>query len=113
MFFEIKNLCFSYYKNPLCLKDINLSLNKGQKVFCVASKDMGKTTFLKVLSSFELSYFGQILLEGKNLKSLLDNEKKFSLLFSQPVVFNKKTIKENLDYFCEVEGLEKYSIKQI
>ena len=113
MFFETKNLCFSYYKQPLCLKDINFSIEKNQKMICLASKDMGKTTFLKVLSSFESSYFGKILINGKNLKDLNDADKNFSLLFDEPVFLKNKSIKANIDYFCELNNLALFSCEQI
>lgn len=113
MFFEIQNLCFSYYKNPLCLKDVNISLRQGDKVVFVASSEMGKTTLLKVLSSFETTYFGKILLNDQDLKQMQDSEKNFSLILSDPIVFKNKTIKQNLDYFCDVNNLKLFSDEQI
>ena len=80
-FFEAKNVCFSYYRKPLCLKDVHLSIKKNEKVILLAPEEMGKTTFLKVLSSFEDKYFGKILYNGKDLKTLGDEEKNFSLIF--------------------------------
>ena len=41
MFFETKNLCFSYYKSPLYLKDVNFSIAKKSKNIILASKDSG------------------------------------------------------------------------
>ena len=37
--------------------DVNISVGEGQKVVCFASKDMGKTTILKVLSSIPREFF--------------------------------------------------------
>lgn len=105
MFFETKNLCFSYYKKPLCLKDINISFDCGEKIVCLASEGMGKTTFLKVLSSFENRYFGSILLNAKDLKNIRDEDKIFSLILSEVVLFKNKSIKYNLDYFFNINGL--------
>lgn len=113
MFFEVKNLCFSYYRKPLCLKDVSFSLKKYEKMVCISSKEMGKSTFLKVVSSFETSYFGQILLNGQELKKIKDEDKHFSLLTSDPVVFKTKSIRQNIDYFCEVNGLEKLTDEKL
>lgn len=106
MFFEVKNLCFSYYKSPLCLKDINFSFAKNDKVMIVATKEMGKTTFLKVLSGFETNYFGKIILNGRELKQIEDKDKNFSLLFSNPVFFERKTIRQNIEFQCRACGLK-------
>lgn len=113
MFFEVKNLCYSYIKSPLCLKDINFSFAKNDTVMLLASKEQGKTTFLKVVSTFDNSYFGWIRLNEKDLKKVGDDEKRFSLLLDRPVFFENKSIKQNMDYFCEVSKLEKLSNEKL
>ena len=113
MFFEVKNLCYSYIKSPLCLKDINFSFAKNDTVMLLASKEQGKTTFLKVISTFDNNYFGWIRLNGKDLKKIGDDEKRFSLLLDCPVFFENKSIRQNMDYFCEVSKLEKLSDEKL
>lgn len=113
MFFEVKRLCFSYYRSSMTLKDVSFSAQKSSKTLILASKDMGKTTTLKVLSGFEDSRFGNIYFNGKELKEISDAEKSFSLVLSSPVFLENKTIKENLDYQCDVCGLEKFSDEKI
>ena len=102
MFFDVNRLCFSYYRSTMTLKDVSFSLEKNMKVLILASKDMGKTTSLKVFSGFEDSRFGNIYLNGKELKQIDDKDKNFSLVLSDPVLFENKTIKDNLNYKCEV-----------
>ena len=106
MFFETKNLCFSYYKSPLYLKDVNFSVAKNSKSLVLASKDSGKTTFLKVLSGFEDSRFGNIYLNGKELKEISDKDKKFSLVLAEPILLERKSIKYNLDYQCQIAEIQ-------
>ncbi len=105
MFFKVENLCFGYHKQPLCLKDVSFSLEKGDKFFCLAEKDNGKTTFLKLVSNFETHYFGKVLINGENLKAIDDGAKGFSLLLGEPVLFERKTVKANLDFFCKACNL--------
>ena len=113
MFFETKNLCFSYYKCPLTLKDVNFSFAQNSKTVVLASKEMGKTTFLKVLSGFEESRFGNIYFNGKELKQISDEDKNFSLVLSDIVLFERKTIKQNIDFQCEMNGIEKFSVADL
>jgi len=101
MLFETKNLCFAYYKKPLCIKDLSFSFERNQKVCVLASKDMGKTTLLKVLCTFDTSYFGKILCDGIDLKTITDEDKKFSFLPTEPVVIKNKSIRDNIDFFCK------------
>ena len=95
-FFEAVNLCFSHYRKPLCIKDASFSINQNDKILILASAEMGKTTLLSVLSSFETSYFGRINLNGKELREIEDSKKNFSFLPTCPVLLNNKTILQNL-----------------
>ncbi len=102
MLLEANNLCFSYYKKPLCLKDVFISLKKGQKIFVVGTKDSGKTTLLKVLSGFDNTYFGSVKLNDEEIKKIPDESRNVSLIFSEPVLLKSKTIKQNFNFFFEV-----------
>lgn len=110
--FDVRNLCFAYHKKPLCLNDISVVLLEGQKVMVLGDDDSGKTTFLKAVSSFDDTYFGQIFYDGKDIKKYTDEEKNFSLLLSEPVLLNS-TIEKNIDFLCEHLKKEKLSQKDI
>ena len=104
---EVKDLCFSYYRQPLCLKDINFSIEKNRKVLLLGSEGMGKTTLLLNLTGIEDSYFGQIKINGKDAKKLTDLEKNISFLPSKPVLLQNKTIYENFEYLFSISGITK------
>lgn len=105
---DVRNLCFAYYKKPLCINDASFVVYENEKVLLLGVGESGKTTMIKALSSFDETYIGQIFYNGKDLKKYNDNEKRFSVLFSEPVLLNS-TINKNIDYLCEVEGIEKFS----
>ena len=71
--FEIKNLSFSYpaSKNGPALKEINLSIDRGEYIAVCGKSGSGKTTLLKHLKSV-LSHHGnvdgEIYFEGKPLE---------------------------------------------
>ena len=113
MYFEVKNLCFSYYKRPLCIKDVSFSLEKNSRMLVLAKDDEGKSTLLKVLSGFEDTYFGMIKLNGKDIKTIPDNERNFSLLLSEPVLLNSKSIRENIDFLCDAIGKDHLSDEEL
>lgn len=110
---EVKNLCFSHYRASLCLKDVSFSLHKNDKVFLFGRKETGKSTLLKVISNFETSYFGYVVLEGKNIKAYCDSLTNLSLLLNKPVFFENKTIAYNIDYLCEVQNINKFSKEEL
>ena len=101
---EVKKLCFSYYKKPLCLKDVTFSVQKNDKVMVCGMDCAGKSTLIKILSGFESSFFGWIFLDGKSIKEYGDDDLNTSLLLQNPVFFENKSIKKNLEFLFEVQG---------
>lgn len=76
---QFKNVSFRYngYKE-YALKDVNLTLYKGQKLSIVGENGAGKTTFVKLLCRIYDPTEGEILLDGANIKDI-DYDKYMSL----------------------------------
>ena len=79
-YYSMQNTSFSYYKSPLFLNNASFSMEKFDKILLLASKGMGKTTFLAVASNFFDNYSGKIFLNGEELKTIPDKNKNFSFL---------------------------------
>lgn len=63
---KIENLSISY--GPIkALKNVNISVEKGQIVALLGANGAGKTTLLKTVSGLLKAQTGQILLNGKNI----------------------------------------------
>lgn len=107
-YFEVKNLCYSYYKKPLCLKDINFSLQKNEKILILAKEGQGKTTLLKTASLFDDKSFGAVFFEEKDARKIDDKDKKFSLILSEPILLSG-TIKKNFEFLCKQENMDMLS----
>lgn len=66
----IKDLWFRYEDSgEYILKGINLSLNKGKSYSLVGLNGAGKSTLIKIMVGLYRDYKGEILLNGKDLKS--------------------------------------------
>ncbi len=107
-YFEVKNLCYSYYKKPLCLKDINFSLQKNEKILVLAKEGQGKTTLLKTASLFDDKSFGAVFFEEKDARKIDAKDKKFSLILSEPILLSG-TIKKNFEFLCKQENMDMLS----
>ena len=96
-FFCAENLCYSYIKKALCLKDVCFCAAQNDFVLILALDDMGKTTLIKTLSGFDDKFFGRVFLEDKEIRQIPDEEKNFSIVFDKAVVLNS-TIDKNLNF---------------
>ena len=105
-YLEVKNLCYSHYKQPLCLKDVSFTLQKNETLIVLGHDEMGKTTLLNTVSGFDSRYFGSVTLEGVEVKNIPDEDKGFSIVYEEPILING-TIEKNLDFVCKTLGIKK------
>lgn len=95
---ELRNMSFQYNEDVKVLKNINLSINKGEMVAFTGGSGSGKTTLLKNLVGFYDNYEGEIILGSHELKKINKNylRSKISVMFQNGYLFNGLTIRENL-----------------
>lgn len=79
---EIKNLFFAY-EEKLVLKDINLSIKRGERIAAMGSNGAGKSTFFLNLNGVLQPEKGEIWLEGKRVgkKDFKELRKKVGFVF--------------------------------
>lgn len=94
---EYKNVNFEYLKGKPVLKNINLSVNKGETVAFVGNSGGGKSTMVSLLERFYDVSSGQIVIDGTDLRdfdleSLRNN---IAVVFQDNYLFDA-SIKENI-----------------
>ena len=64
---EVRNLTFGYESGRQTLRDVSLTIHKGEMVSIVGKNGAGKSTFSKLVCGFETPDSGEILFQGRNL----------------------------------------------
>lgn len=95
---EIKHLKKSYGSNEV-LKDISLSVNKGEVISIIGSSGSGKSTFLRSINLLEEPSGGEILYHGHNVLEkgydLSNYREKLGMVFQSFNLFENLNILEN------------------
>ncbi len=99
---SLKNVSFSYDGKREVLKDISLSINKGEYVAIVGESGSGKSTILRIIAGLEESYKGEIKIGGKIVFSdnnFVEPEKRgVGMVFQDYALFPHMTVKKNIQF---------------
>lgn len=96
---HIKNLS-KCYGDTKVLKNINISLKKGEVVVIIGPSGCGKSTLLRCLNGLEEIQEGEVLLDDQvvnpNKKNLSKNREKIGMVFQSYDLFPHLTILQNV-----------------
>ena len=95
---EIKHLKKSYGQNEV-LKDISLTIHKGEVISIIGSSGSGKSTFLRSINLLETPTEGKILYHGENVLekgyNLTHYREKLGMVFQSFNLFENLNVLEN------------------
>ena len=99
---EIEHLEKSFGKNKV-LKDISLTIKKGENLVVLGRSGTGKSVLIKCLVGLIDPDKGEIKLLGTNIKHLKDKNldeirKKVGFLFQSAALYDSMTVRENLEF---------------
>lgn len=99
---SFKNVKFGYRPNELVIKDFSCEVKPGQKIAIVGPTGAGKTTLVNLLMKFYDIDDGDIIIDGKSIKTLTRKNVHdlFTMVLQDTWLF-KGTVRENLCYNCE------------
>lgn len=99
---EIKGLKKAFGKNHI-LKDVNLTLNKGENLIILGKSGTGKSVLIKCLVKLIEPDAGELIILGNNITHLDDGDlnetrKKIGFLFQSAALYDSMTVRENLEF---------------
>lgn len=97
----------SYDGENLVVKDLNLSMPKGEFLTMLGPSGSGKTTCLMMLAGFETATHGDILLDGTSINNIPPHKRGIGMVFQNYALFPHMTVAENLSFPLEVRKMGK------
>jgi len=106
-FVEFDRVQKSYDGEILVVKDLNLSIGKGEFLTMLGPSGSGKTTCLMMLAGFETATHGEIRLGGREINNIPPHKRGIGMVFQNYALFPHMTVGENLSFPLEVRGMGK------
>ncbi len=106
-FVEFERVQKSYDGETLVVKDLNLTMPKGEFLTMLGPSGSGKTTCLMMLAGFETATHGEIKLDGRPINNIPPHKRGIGMVFQNYALFPHMTINENLSFPLEVRKIGK------
>lgn len=94
---ELKNIV-KKFADYTVVNDVNLSIEQGEFFTLLGPSGCGKTTLLRMIAGFEAPDGGQILLDGRDLKDLLPEQRPLHTVFQSYALFPHLTVRDNIAF---------------
>jgi len=95
----------SYDGRSLVVKDLSLTLRRGEFLTLLGPSGSGKTTLLRMLAGFETPSAGEIYLNGTPLSRVPPHRRNIGMVFQSYALFPHMTVADNLAYPLKVRRM--------
>ncbi|CUQ00926.1 ATP-binding cassette domain-containing protein [Clostridium baratii] len=111
-YLNLKNIN-KYFGKFHVLKDINISIKKGEFICLLGPSGCGKTSFLRIIAGLERENSGTISLENNDITNLSTRERNVGIVFQSYALFPNMTGEENITFGLKNKKLQDNKIKEI
>ncbi|PFH11642.1 putative spermidine/putrescine transport system ATP-binding protein [Collimonas sp. PA-H2] len=95
----------SYDGSNLVIKNLNLSIRRGEFLTLLGASGSGKTTTLTMLAGFESPTRGEIRMNGKHIESVPAHKRGIGMVFQNYALFPHMSVAQNLAYPLKMRGI--------
>ena len=115
-FIALKNVSFSYPTKTNALKNVNVTIEEGEKIAVVGKNGSGKTTLVNILLGFYQPASGDIEIAGTKLKDcikdlrsrtvyIMQNTPEYSLSIEDNIQMGRDMVNPNIIKVLGIEGI--------
>ncbi|ALE54840.1 Spermidine/putrescine import ATP-binding protein PotA [Paraburkholderia graminis C4D1M] len=99
------------FGETVAVKQVNLSVKKGELFALLGSSGCGKSTLLRMLAGLETVTSGKILIDGEDLAQLPPYRRPVNMMFQSYALFPHMTVESNVAFGLKQEGVAKAELK--
>lgn len=108
---ELKGISKSFGTTDV-LRDIDLSIERGEFITFLGASGCGKTTTLRIIAGLEMPDKGQVILEGRDVTALEPHQRDVNTVFQNYALFPHMNVEANIGYGLRIRKVPKNEIKK-
>jgi cell division transport system ATP-binding protein len=114
---EFRNVSKQYSSDVMALRDISLTVEKGELVFLAGPSGAGKSTLMKMIAAMERPSSGQVIVNGQDIARIKPSAVPFlrrnlGLIFQQQRLLTDRSVLANVMLPLLVTGASKTQAEQ-
>ncbi|WP_435302965.1 ABC transporter ATP-binding protein [Mesorhizobium australicum] len=94
------------YGSVAAVRDLSLSVGRGEFLTVLGPSGSGKTTTLMLLAGFEAPTAGDILVAGKSVNQVPSYQRDQGIVFQSYALFPHLSVRKNLEFPLEMRGIK-------
>ena len=111
-FISLDNIRVSYDGKTYVLKNLQLSIEKGELVSLLGPSGCGKSTTLRTIAGLIEPNGGTFIVDDHNLTKVPVHKRNFGMVFQSYALFPHLTIRENVEFGLKLRKEKKPTMKQ-
>jgi putrescine transport system ATP-binding protein len=100
------------FGETVAVKQVNLSVKKGELFALLGSSGCGKSTLLRMLAGLESVTSGQILIDGEDLAAMPPYRRPTNMMFQSYALFPHMSVAANVAFGLKQEGVRGAELKE-
>ncbi len=103
-FLKLDGLGKSFGANRV-VRDVDLSIGRGEFVSFLGPSGCGKTTILRMIAGFETPTTGRIVVDGQDVTRLHPSQRKIGMVFQAYALFPNMDVAGNIGFGLKIAGI--------
>src|SRR5246127_2086828 len=99
------------FGETVAVRNVSLSVAKGELFALLGSSGCGKSTLLRMLAGLETVTSGKIMIDGEDLASMPPYRRPVNMMFQSYALFPHMTVESNVGFGLRQEGVKKGELK--
>ncbi len=101
---DMQKIQVSFGDKPV-LRNVDLSISKGEIVCLLGPSGCGKTTLLRVIAGLEMPQAGDVRLDGQSIVNVPVHQRGFGLMFQDFALFPHLNVAGNIEFGLKMQGV--------
>ena len=94
------------FGDTVVLSELHIDIAEGEFISLIGPSGSGKTTTLRIIAGLESPTAGSVLVNGRDITTLLPNQRDFAMVFQHFALFPHLDVFQNVAYGLRIRGHE-------